>query len=211
MLEGKSTKFCFKCGVDIDIKDKICPKCEAEQPFIPEKISNWWYVFSFFLGIIGGVLAWAINKDRNPKKAIRFLIIGFVVPAIISIGVFGVTFYKLWKWEENDSNIMAAMLQLQSAIEHYYVDNIERGYSGVNCFLTELSSICSKIKEYTGSMPTIKSSTKNYCAYAQLPTMGYYYCFSDTNPRSITNVFPGKSGYCDGITFSCPRSILENF
>ncbi len=88
MTEEKNTKFCSNCGAEIDIKAKICPKCGVEQPIIPEKVSNWWYVFSFFLGIIGGLIAWAVNKDRNPKKAIRFLIVGLVLPIILVIGQF---------------------------------------------------------------------------------------------------------------------------
>ena len=79
MPEGKSTKFCSNCGAEIDIKAKICPRCGVEQPIVPEKVSNWWYALSFFLGIIGGVIAWAVNKERNPKKAIRFLIVGFFI------------------------------------------------------------------------------------------------------------------------------------
>ena len=94
------------------------------------------------------------------------------------------------------------MSQLRSAIEIYYYDR-EEGFSGVDCFSTELSSICSDVKEYAGETPTIKSSTKNYCLYVKLPG-GEYYCLTDVSSGRKTTISPGKSGYCDGITFSCP-------
>ena len=78
MPEEKRNKFCSNCGAGIDIKAKICPKCGVEQPLILEKVSNWWYVCPIFLGILGGLLAWAFNKDRDSKKARHFIIVGIV-------------------------------------------------------------------------------------------------------------------------------------
>jgi type II secretory pathway pseudopilin PulG/RNA polymerase subunit RPABC4/transcription elongation factor Spt4 len=204
MPEEKKNKFCSNCGAEIDIKAKICPKCGVEQPLIPEKVSNWWYVLAIFLGIIGGIIAWAVNKDRNPKKAIRFLIVGLVLPAIFIIGILAsIVLVSLGGAREKakDARIMADMSQLRVAIEIYW----DRGesYSGANCSLTELSPICSDIKEYAGETPTIKSSTKNYCLYVKLPS-GKYYCLTDVSSGRETTISPGKSGYCDGITFSCP-------
>jgi len=205
MPEEKNTKFCSNCGAEIDIKAKICPKCGVEQPLVPEKVSNWWYVLAIFLGIVGGIIAWAVNKDRNPKKAIRFLIVGLVLPGIYITGILAsIVLVSLSGAREKakDARIMADMSQLRSSIEIYYYGR-EEGFSGVNCFSTELSSICSDIKEYAGETPTIKSSTKNYCLYVKLPS-GEYYCLTDASSGRKTTTSPGKSGYCDGITFSCP-------
>jgi RNA polymerase subunit RPABC4/transcription elongation factor Spt4 len=207
MPEAKNTKFCSNCGAEIDIKAKICPRCGVEQPLIPEKVSNWWYIFAIFLGVVGGVIAWAVNKDRDPKKAIRFLIVGLVVPAIyISIlaATALVSLVSLGRAREKakEARIIDDMNQLRTAIEIYY-HHQEEGFNGVNCFSTELSSICSEIKEYAGEMPIIKSSAKNYCVYVKLPS-GKYYCFTDAGFGRETTVFPGESGYCNGITFSCP-------
>ena len=205
MPEEKNTKFCSNCGAEIDIKAKICPKCGVEQPLIPEKVSNWWYVLAIFLGIVGGIIAWAVNKDRNPKKAIRFLIVGLVLPGIYIIGILAsIVLVSLSGAREKakDARIMADMSQLRTAIEISYYGR-EEGFSGVNCFSTELSSICSDIKEYAGETPTIKSSTKNYCLYVKLPS-GEYFCLTDVSSGRKTTISPGKSGYCDGITFSCP-------
>jgi RNA polymerase subunit RPABC4/transcription elongation factor Spt4 len=48
MLEEKKTKFCFNCGTKLDIKAKICSICGVEQPVIPGKVSNWWYLVPIF-------------------------------------------------------------------------------------------------------------------------------------------------------------------
>ena len=82
MPEEYKTKFCSECGEKISIKAKICPKCGVEQPIIPEKVSSWWYLVSFFLPIIGGLLSWLINKDRDSKKAIRLVIVSLVLPLL---------------------------------------------------------------------------------------------------------------------------------
>ncbi len=204
MPEEKNTKFCSNCGAEIDIKAKICPKCGVEQPLIPEKVSNWWYVLAIFLGIIGGVIAWAVNKDRNPKKAIRFLIAGLALPAIYMVGILALIFLVSLGEERKqaqEAKVVTDMNQLRVAIEVY---SMEQGsYREANCSLTELSPICSRIKEYTGEMPTIESSTKNYCLYVKLPS-GEYYCLAKTMSSRKTTIFPGGPKYCDGITFSCP-------
>ena len=78
MPEEKKTKYCSNCGAKIDAKAKICPKCGVEQAPIVEKVSNGWYILPLLLGIIGGLIAWVVNKDLNPKKARGFMIFGIV-------------------------------------------------------------------------------------------------------------------------------------
>ena len=44
-----------------------------------------------FFGILGGIIAWAVNKDKDPKRARNLLIFGLLwtfVPLIIVIAVF---------------------------------------------------------------------------------------------------------------------------
>lgn len=202
MPEEKNTKFCSNCGAEIDIKAKICPKCGVEQPIIPGKVSNWWYLVPVFLGIIGGLIAWVVNKDVNPRKAKKLLIIGIVIPIVLVIAMASIVLVSMGGAREKakEARIMADISQLRTSIEIYYYD---QGFSGVNCSSAKLSSICSDIKEYAGEMPTIKSSTKNYCLYVKLPS-GEYYCLTDTFSGRKTTIFPGGPGYCDGITFSCP-------
>ncbi len=91
MPEEYKTKFCSECGGSMNIKAKICPKCGVEQPIIPERVSNWWYLVSFFLPIIGGLIAWLVNKDHDPKKAVRFVIVSLALPLLWILLIVGST------------------------------------------------------------------------------------------------------------------------
>ena len=53
--------------------------------------SPFWYLLPAFLGIIGGVIAYAILKNDDPQKAKRALVIGLIVtiPFFALIGLFG--------------------------------------------------------------------------------------------------------------------------
>jgi hypothetical protein len=85
-MTERPKKFCSSCGAEIDAKAKICPKCGVEQPSAIGEVSNWWYLVPFFFSFIGGIIAWAVNKDSDPKKAKNMLIFGIVwtfVPVII--------------------------------------------------------------------------------------------------------------------------------
>ena len=84
MVERK-TKYCSNCGEEIDARAKICVKCGVEQAPLVEKVSSIWYLFPFFFMIIGGVIAWAVNKDRDPKKARNFLIFGAIWSVIVGV------------------------------------------------------------------------------------------------------------------------------
>ena len=208
MAEERKTKFCSNCGAEIDINAKICPKCGVEQPIVPKEVSNWWYLAPIFLGVIGGLIAWAVNKDVNPKKAIKFLIVGIVLPIvclilyIIFISTIVFTSVNKAKEKANAAQIKTEMSALRTEIEFYW--DKENGYLGINCSREELSRLCNNIKESAGEMPTIKTSKENYCCYVKLPS-GEYYCISSQDPSGrTTKIFPGKAGYCDGITFSCP-------
>mgnify|MGYP001101274297 CR=1 FL=1 len=87
-MSVKPTKFCSNCGAEIDTKAKICPKCGVEQPSVKGEVSNWWYLVPFFFAFIGGIVAWAVNKDDDPKKAKKMLIFGIVWTFVSVVIVF---------------------------------------------------------------------------------------------------------------------------
>lgn len=84
MAEAKK-RYCSNCGAEIDPKARICPKCGIEQAPVREKVSDAWYLAPFFLGLIGGIIAWLANKDRDPEKARNFLIFGLVWTVILAV------------------------------------------------------------------------------------------------------------------------------
>jgi len=78
-------RYCSNCGAELDPRARVCPKCGIEQAPLAEKVSNVWYLAPFFLGIIGGLIAWLANKDRDPKKARNFLIFGLVWSIVLMV------------------------------------------------------------------------------------------------------------------------------
>lgn len=66
---------------------------QAPVPITPEaRVSSAWYLLPFFLGIIGGLIAWVINKESDPKKARNFLIFGVVWTIVLIVGYIVVVF-----------------------------------------------------------------------------------------------------------------------
>ena len=47
-------------------------------------ISSLWYLLPFFMGIVGGLIAWLYTHNRNPKEA-RVLLIGGVIMTIFAL------------------------------------------------------------------------------------------------------------------------------
>ncbi len=79
----------------------VCPNCGAPvkgmamssvaPPNTAQHVSGAWYLVPLFFGILGGIIAWAVNKDKDPKRARNLLIFGLLwtfVPLIIGIAVF---------------------------------------------------------------------------------------------------------------------------
>jgi hypothetical protein len=95
--------FCQSCGKQIADTSTFCPNCGApvratapwNYPSAPrpvEPVSGAWYLVPFFFGFIGGIIAWAVTKDRDPNRARNLLIFGIVwsivwVVVIIAIGL----------------------------------------------------------------------------------------------------------------------------
>lgn len=86
----------------------FCPSCGAPARAAPtwgdaaqksvEPVSGAWYLVPLFFGLIGGIIAWAVNKDRDPGKARNLLIFGliwtvvwFVVGILVAAFVFFAT------------------------------------------------------------------------------------------------------------------------
>lgn len=96
--------FCSKCGKEVAQGIDYCPSCGTPlHPATvvsmkqPEHVSSAWYLVPFFLGIIGGLIAWVVNKDRDAKKARNFLVFGLIwtVVLFVVITVFGYALYAI--------------------------------------------------------------------------------------------------------------------
>ncbi len=57
-----------------------------------KKRNNWWFLLPILLGLIGGIIAFFVLKNDDPKKAKNCLYLGiglFLIGVIINLAIFG--------------------------------------------------------------------------------------------------------------------------
>ena len=64
------------------------------KPYYPPA-SKAWFLLPIFLGIIGGAIAWAAVRGRNPPRARKMLVLGAIITALF----FGVLAYFVYTVE----------------------------------------------------------------------------------------------------------------
>jgi|WetSurMetagenome_2_1015567.scaffolds.fasta_scaffold492479_2 uncharacterized Tic20 family protein len=94
-----SGKFCSNCGAKINSKALICPSCGVRQAAAAEDVSSLWYLVPLFFGFIGGIVAWAVNKDRDPKKARKMMIFGILWTVLIVVLSFLFALLMAWSMQ----------------------------------------------------------------------------------------------------------------
>ena len=78
---------CYFCGKELPQGNNYCTHCDHEtntidpfkKTFIYKKRSVVWFLLPIFIGIIGGVIAYAALRNSDPKKGLYCLIIGVVI------------------------------------------------------------------------------------------------------------------------------------
>jgi len=63
----------------------IAPAPEAEAwPARPtRRVSGAWWLLPVFMGWLGGLIAWLVNKDVDPRRARQMLITGIAISAVL--------------------------------------------------------------------------------------------------------------------------------
>ena len=58
----------------------------AWAPAPPQRrVSGAWWLLPIFMGWLGGLIAWLVNKDVDPKRARAMLITGIAVSVVLVI------------------------------------------------------------------------------------------------------------------------------
>ena len=87
---------CSSCGAQIIDNNQFCIECGAQNiniqqspPQYPQqnyrqggKPSAAWWLLPIFFSLIGGIIAWACIKDRDPRMAKNNLILGIVLTVL---------------------------------------------------------------------------------------------------------------------------------
>jgi len=206
----KNTKYCSNCGAEIDIKAKICPKCGVEQPLIPGKVSNWWYLPPIFLGIIGGLVAWIVNKDVDPKKAKKLLIIGIVLAIVHIIAYFGIRVVLVSMGEAREvarDAVRKANMRMINVVQEIYYGENDAYYTSVSYpsrigFHMAETPADPLTKDPYGWVDNTRNNQK-FCVYADLEKDGFYVAAHGgngevaTKPYTLSDCekFPGFYSY----------------
>ena len=91
---GKSLYACSACGAKITKDALFCPECgiavskEKRNVVAAERTSWAWWLLPLALLWVGGLIAWALNRYRDPGKATSMLWLGISLTVIeIVVGV----------------------------------------------------------------------------------------------------------------------------
>ena len=91
----EKTQFCMECGNSLDNPSQTnistTPQSYPQYSSQGGKPSATWYLLPIFFSIIGGIIAWACIRDRDPRMAKNNLILGIiltVLPIIVTLIIF---------------------------------------------------------------------------------------------------------------------------
>ncbi len=120
-----------------------------------------------------------------------------LLPAIIIISLRGAI------EKAKEAQTFAAAAEIRSVAEQIYME--EGTYINVRCDHPQLAPLCKQIANISKEEPKIFSSPEAFCGYFRLPS-GKFVCFDSQGAfeKDLT-INPGQKGYCDGITFVCPK------
>ena len=83
--------FCSGCGTELPSPDAdVCTNCgrlvKEQLRLIAHdrlrKRSLWWYLLPIFFGVVGGIIAYFVLKENDPKLAKNCLILGLILTLV---------------------------------------------------------------------------------------------------------------------------------
>lgn len=77
--------FCWQCGKPTSHHQEVCLECGVllkRKPPARGEVSGAWWLMPIFMGWFGGLIAWLVNREKDPEKARNMLIAGIVISVI---------------------------------------------------------------------------------------------------------------------------------
>ena len=100
--ESENNVFCTNCGNKILESAQFCTNCgkspnatshtndsnyqQYSQP--TQSAGGIWYLLPIFFGLFGGIIAWAVIRNRNSNRAKNCLILGIVITVVPIVAVY---------------------------------------------------------------------------------------------------------------------------
>ena len=96
----EGSTFCYRCGSRLMVEANLHYHHTGQRHEAPENTSAAWWLMPIFLAWVGGLIAWAIvrEKDKGKAKHLLFLGIGITVLWIIlgaAVSILGPLFWGL--------------------------------------------------------------------------------------------------------------------
>lgn len=100
--ESENKTFCTNCGNEMLESSQFCTNCgTSTNPTSFTNDSNYqqysqptqsaggiWYLLPIFFGLFGGIIAWAVIRNRNSERARNCLILGIIITVVPIIVVY---------------------------------------------------------------------------------------------------------------------------
>lgn len=110
-----------------------------------------------------------------------------------------------------NARIINEMARFRVMAEDVYLS--DESYINVSCRNEKIKQICENIKQISGMEPIIHQSREAYCAYTKMLSLEegevQYWCIDSNFHSYMTEIDPGREGYCDGKTFICPPRFTK--
>ena len=78
--------FCSSCGNEMTPESSFCNKCGKQAGTnasgVSKSRSRWWFLLPILFHVIGGVIAYFVIRDNDPKLAKNCLWLGIIISAI---------------------------------------------------------------------------------------------------------------------------------
>jgi Na+/proline symporter len=77
--------YCQPCANKLFVSKSEVQPARVETAPVVHSVSGWWWLLPIFFTWLGGLIAWAVTKDKDPKKARSMLILGIVLAVILVV------------------------------------------------------------------------------------------------------------------------------
>ena len=80
-MEPNSTEVGISGGPPVFAAPSPQPAARPSRP--ARRVSGAWWLLPIFMGWLGGLIAWLVNKDADPQRARQMLITGIAISALL--------------------------------------------------------------------------------------------------------------------------------
>ena len=78
----EGSRFCGECGAVLEPEPQQPVRAAPDRTVVAPRKTSWaWWLLAFFFAWVGGLIAWAVVREKDRSKAKGLLILGLVMTA----------------------------------------------------------------------------------------------------------------------------------